>query len=226
MTLSLTLARMCSMTYGDIDPTVQLDGHLYTTKSFQYENAVGVAFENERFVIIAFRGTDDIKDVCSDIRVSGVPFKDAGQVHCGFLEEYLKVKPFLDTLCLQTRKQLIFTGHSLGGSMAYLAACDFIDQAPMCVVTFGMPRTATYEFIINPKFSHLTVVRWVNSRDIVVRLPSLRFSHCGSARHLEDERGKLRRVLRRRAYHKIKHYVKSLSRKKDLILLPYEKLLF
>lgn len=226
MTLSLTCAQMCALTYEHVEKTVKVNETFFETMVFGVENAAGIVFENDRFVIIAFRGTDDVKDMCSDIRIAPSPFKNAGMVHSGFLSEYQKVKPVVESVVLGTRKQIIFTGHSLGGSIAYLAACDFIDQRPLVVVTFGMPRTAAYQFIINPLFSHLTVLRWINSRDAVVRLPSLRFTHCGSARTLDDERGKLARLFHRRAYHKIKHYVKALENKKDLILLPYEKILF
>eukprot|EP00743_Colponemidia_sp_Colp-15_P007230 GILK01007807.1.p1 GENE.GILK01007807.1~~GILK01007807.1.p1 ORF type:complete len:511 (-),score=63.15 GILK01007807.1:130-1662(-) len=77
-------------------------------------------------------------------------------VHCGFYEAYkaiaAKLLHRISTLLKDTRYQIVFTGHSLGGALASIAALDLLAQIPnyknrLKVVTFGAPGMGKPSFV-------------------------------------------------------------------------------
>jgi len=216
---------MCELCY-DEEPkeSVTLFNRKFSVTTMKCDNAIAKCFENEKFVIICFGGTNDMKDVQSDFNIFYTSFKGISGVHKGFYKEYSKLKVSIDSILSLTSKQIILSGHSLGGSIAYLAACDWCHRVT-CLVTFGMPKTATRNFVYHEDFKRMVVIRWVNGKDRVVRLPSTRYIHCGCERLLDDRRSWLHKVFKPRAYHKIKQYRKSLFLYPDLICQPYENIL-
>ena len=63
---------------------------------------------------------------------------------------------------------MYFTGHSLGGALAILAATLISPTRHGAVYTFGAPRVANYKFFFGLK---MPIFRVVNSADIVPRVP-------------------------------------------------------
>ncbi|MEY3288778.1 MAG: hypothetical protein RLZZ419_1020 [Pseudomonadota bacterium] len=136
---------------------------------------------NDNTVIIAFRGTENIKDWLTD---AGIEFRITlhGRVHKGFDQALDSVwNQITETLknVQQNAQSLWITGHSLGGALAVLAAARLsldIDQEVYKPInglyTFGQPRVGDRAFVkalddeIKPRY-----FRFVNDNDIVPRVP-------------------------------------------------------
>jgi hypothetical protein len=76
----------------------------------------------------------------------------------------------------------IFTGHSLGGALATLAAAIF---QPACLITFGAPRVGDAAF--GATMSGVESRRYVGCCDMIARVPPelLGFRHCGELRYID-----------------------------------------
>lgn len=125
---------------------------------------------DEEVLIVAFRGTANIRDWMTD-----ADFRMINHVHCGFHRAFDSIAvELLDYLSEHQGKPVIFTGHSLGGAQAVLAAWAFAQHHPGSqVYTFGQPRVGDAFFAAQckEKFgdSHF---RFVNQEDIVPRVPA------------------------------------------------------
>ena len=127
-----------------------------------YEQCIGVdalkvaAVKQGRAMILAFRGTSDLADAMCDVNLQQVPFKDLakteiGRVHSGFNKQFRALLPLFDQLVqqhLNTGNSLICSGHSLGSSLATLAATYYGRTYPgQCnYVGFGTPRVGNKNF--------------------------------------------------------------------------------
>ena len=72
----------------------------------------------------------------------------AARAHGGFLRAYLSVREAVHRLLKELGgTTLLVTGHSLGGALAVLAACDFGAQfrGNLKCITFGSPRVGNSE---------------------------------------------------------------------------------
>lgn len=83
----------------------------------------------EKCVFVAFRGTNDLKDVASDMRIDRHAVKFGGYFHKGFYE---RADSFASSDqsplpgLLATKKRIIFCGHSLGGAVAHIVLFRFL----------------------------------------------------------------------------------------------------
>ena len=99
-------------------------------------------------------------------------------VHEGFYKAYLSVKdliaPLLSVIVGKyPNSSIYFTGHSLGGGLAVLAALDFdsLYHAKLApVYTFGKPRIGNIKFASNFD-QKLKAYRVVHKNDIFPTLP-------------------------------------------------------
>lgn len=150
-----------------------------------------VAHDKERIVII-FRGTEpkEFKDVKADLKTWPKRSDEVqGLVHAGFAEALDKVwkdlEPFVDECVkLHKIKQVIFTGHSLGGALAVVAAArsKYIGE----VYTYGQPRVGNRKYSKQVKSK---VYRFVNNNDVVPRVPPpLIFGHQGIKFHIVNDK--------------------------------------
>jgi len=158
---------------------------------------------NDAFLVVAFRGTerDELEDVITDLSFWPSESEYGGRVHKGFQAALNRVWPEIAEYLLQVQGrsdgQLSnwFTGHSLGGALAALAARRF---GPVrSVYTFGAPRVGNLRF---RRHYPIPAFRFVNNNDIVPLLPpSFFFKHIGrlkyiDSRHrIQDRAGVLRR---------------------------------
>jgi pimeloyl-ACP methyl ester carboxylesterase len=134
----------------------------------------GYLAAGDTFAIVAFRGTqpDDWRDVFGNLRALAVPF-DVGHVHQGFGAAFAAIEAPLDAALARLSADLPvwFTGHSLGGAIATLAAWRHRARAGG-IVTMGSPLVGTRSFCdaFDEAFGARSL-RFVNDRDTVPTVP-------------------------------------------------------
>ncbi|KAJ6480759.1 alpha/beta-hydrolase [Mycena vitilis] len=112
--------------------------------------------DTRKEIVVALRGSSSAEDFNTDARAKLVPLVSPGinppagsTVHTGFLTAYNAVaSAVLSTVKAQVAEtpnyHLVTTGHSLGGSVAALAAISLLENFPGHIVrtyTYGQPRT-------------------------------------------------------------------------------------
>jgi triacylglycerol lipase len=169
-----------------------LDASALSYKKATVESGVAHALIQEReievdpdrpgrfVVIVAFRGTENIKDWMTDGRMRLVEATRMGtgvKVHVGFYGSLTSVLPEVLGELEQYRMQspeIFVTGHSKGGGEAMLAA-PLIRAAGFEVAgvyTFGQPRVGNGSFAsMYDLFLGARTFRFVNEEDIVPRVP-------------------------------------------------------
>ena len=137
-----------------------------------------------RYLIVAFRGTEKkLSDWLTDARATPFPIGKK-KVHTGFHEAFnvnvdadgKTVKDIVQAILEEPDAKdtdgnplpVFFTGHSLGGALALVAACTFRAESDAACYTYGAPRIGNYEYFQGLK---TPVYRVVNSSDIVPRVP-------------------------------------------------------
>jgi len=138
-------------------------------------------------LIVAFRGTADLRNWLTDLECAKSEFKIHGlklKVHAGFLRAWLSIRDEVSALVSSRAPgpaSLFLTGHSLGGALAMLAAMDL--QGVAACYTFGQPRVGAPAFAnAYNAFLRARTFRVVNSDDLVPRLPWLlaSYRHAGN----------------------------------------------
>ncbi|MCH7908182.1 MAG: lipase family protein [Candidatus Hydrogenedentes bacterium] len=151
---------------------------------FRGQRVSGFVVSDPDHVILAFRGSHEDREWIRGLSYGQVP-SGGGRVHRGLSETLDEV--WRDVLCAfydasVHDKTLWLTGHSIGGSLATLAARRLHDEgfSVHFACTFGAPRVldpvAAREFPV-------PLYRFVNNEDLVPDLPwpSLtdRYAHAG-----------------------------------------------
>lgn len=138
---------------------------------------------------LVFRGTHDLRDWLSNLNALPVDWPDGGRVHRGFVEALDQVwEPLVVTLkeSVTDTGSILYTGHSLGGALAILAAAR---HPPSALYTYGAPRVGDTAF--GPTLQQIPFHRVVNDRDLVPSLPptlgSMRFEHTGQLHTLAQD---------------------------------------
>lgn len=118
------------------------------------------------FAVLVFRGTTGFCNWRLNLDFRPDRLDDHTTVHRGFSETlqtiWHRLQPALEGLAAPC----FFTGHSMGGALAQLAATRFQPQAVYC---FGAPRVGDRGF--TEMLRTIPVFRIVNNQDIVTRLP-------------------------------------------------------
>ncbi len=141
-------------------------------------------------LVLAFRGTEgtDWRDIWADIRFWPcdwrVDGRDAGRVHGGFARALDALWERLRPNLIAGDRRLLFTGHSLGGALATLAASR---MHPAALFTFGCPRVGDHRF--DAYMRSVVHARFVGCRDVVTRLPPplFGFTHTGSHHYITHD---------------------------------------
>jgi len=153
--------------------------------------------QNER-LIVCFRGTEYFRDWLEDFDFAPAPYSPAagsGTVHQGFLIVYEVVRNNLRRL-VQSKatgcKQILITGHSLGGALCGLCAPDLLRDvaaglAPM-VYTWAEPRVGHRDYVQFFDARVAVCYRIVNLWDVVPHLPPVLalYEHEGLTLHIDS----------------------------------------
>jgi predicted lipase len=156
-------------------------------------NAFGWVFQDVQAetVVVAFRGTSDLKDWKDDFDVlpeAYRPVENYGTVHQGFQLVYQSLADSVERLLEAAKldsKRLILTGHSLGAALSELAAPDILHHSGLGVTpevqNFAGPRVGLPDFAKAFSAEIGTCFRVVNEWDIVPQLPPPGlFEHVGT----------------------------------------------
>jgi triacylglycerol lipase len=149
-------------------------------------------------LIVAFRGTEFFKDWLDDFDFTPAPYSaipGRGTVHQGFQIVYEAVRENLRKL-VQSKaancKELLITGHSLGGTLVALSAPDLLNDvaanlAPI-VYTWAEPRVGHSDFVHFFDTRVNICYRIVNLWDVVPHLPPplALYEHEGSSLHVDS----------------------------------------
>ncbi len=153
-------------------------------KFFENKGAQCHAVYTDDWLVLAFRGTEvkEWSDIKADLSVDSTSTICAkGKVMVGFNTEVKKLWRQLTSYISEVKKDrnLIITGHSLGGAMATIMAANL--QASIWEVfrlyTYGSPRVGNQTFCDNVNVVHY---RYVNNTDDVTKIP---FRHWGYRHH-------------------------------------------
>jgi hypothetical protein len=155
-------------------------------------NTQCAVFKSKDTLLVAFRGSQEARDYIQDIKLRKVEFtkrRPKSKVHRGFNQAYRDVRVRLHKIYSTHKKdvkEVIFTGHSLGGALATLASYDFKldynDEVKVSCVSLGSPRVGNRWFAKDFNKMIDDTTRIVNGGDPVTQLPSwwhLRYWHVG-----------------------------------------------
>ena len=213
-----------------------------TVEFYNIDGAEAYRFMNKRDMVFACRGTQpkQFNDIKADARAFPDVAETIGRVHGGFKGEVDKLwdKIQEDILREQHKRNLWFTGHSLGAAMSTILASRCRGETtivnPQELFTFGSPRVGWASYINNFPFKHY---RFVNNADIVPRVPFYimgyrhhgecqYFNHYGNLRNLtgwqrtkDTWRGIFRGIANGKfdsiADHNIKQYILHIKKMVD-----------
>lgn len=213
-----------------------------TVEFYNIDGAEAYRFMNKRDMVFACRGTQpkQFNDIKADARAFPVVAETIGRVHGGFKGEVDKLWDRIqeDIIREQAKRDVWFTGHSLGAAMSTILASRCRGETtivnPQELFTFGSPRVGWASYINNFPFKHY---RFVNNADIVPRVPFYimgyrhhgecqYFNHYGNLRNLtgwqrtkDTWRGIFRGIAKGKfdsiADHNIKQYILHIKKMVD-----------
>ena len=135
-----------------------------------------------KLTVVSFRGTAGPRDVITDSMAWRSRWGPGGKVHAGFSRALGKIWPRLVLSLGERDARLLYTGHSLGGALATLAATLV---PPDALYTFGSPRVGDTTFV--GLLSRVRCVRLTDCADLVCRVPPewLGFRHVGTMTYVD-----------------------------------------
>ena len=175
-TLSHELSKFCLWSY--YDPT-----HVHNNViHYKYHNihhvvgnlTCGYIIELNNSTICAFHGVSNLKSLTKLFKLSPKPFGDI-ELNCGIVDEYIIIRDQMRRL-INPKKNLLLTGHSMGGGIAALLALEYPEAI---TYTFGTPR------FISKKTEH-NAFSVINNMDVLAHLPTSvkTFTHFGEKQFL------------------------------------------
>ncbi|GAA1442805.1 lipase family protein [Nocardiopsis tropica] len=166
---------------------------------FALDHTQGFTMASDDMVVTAFRGTEptQIMDWLSDGKAPLVRHPSRrGRAHWGFSTAVDAVYAELRGAVEEFRtagQSLWFTGHSLGGALAMLAAARLHFEPPALladgVYTFGQPRTCDRELAVAyDEALRGRTHRFVNNNDVVAQVPpGPLYTHVAEERYFDAD---------------------------------------
>lgn len=197
--LSLILAKISSLTYSQEFISENIENHtgVENGQVFYLQNDRGILVflgTYSKYSIISFKGTDTINDWKTNLQFFQRENGSEGNVHNGFYqavdqnwEQLLEeIKNHQDKFNNKRNKEILLTGHSLGGALAIITASKLNSLAEFTgkikgVYTYGAPRVGNKDFKQQYKPKHY---RFEYGNDPVPSTPSLGFEHTGDKYYL------------------------------------------
>lgn len=187
-------------------------------------------FKRRNRLLVAFRGTQEIGDFITDLKFGKTRFTvqcSEGKIHRGFNQAYKDVQVRLHELLHRYSPyidEMIFTGHSLGGALATIAAYDFKltngNKIKCRCITLGSPRVGDRAFTKHFDSIIDESTRVVNNGDPIPQFPtkwSLQYNHVAGKLCVGKMPWKamFRAMLKLRChnlleYHKCDNYLKNI----------------
>lgn len=119
------------------------------------------------FSALVFRGTAGrLSNWRFNLDMAGCAWPAGGRVHRGFAHLIIQIWEAVARAIAPIHQSLYFTGHSLGGALATLAASL---HAPRAVYTFGAPRVGDHDF--GGTLAKVDIFNVINPHDVVTQLP-------------------------------------------------------
>eukprot|EP01031_Cornospumella_fuschlensis_P028044 gene28044-33863_t len=179
--------------------------HAFSDETTDTQGFIGV-IERQKMIFVAFRGSMSIKNWVSDMDSILTLYNSCElcYVHHGFYTAYNTVaaqvrEALADLHSRYSNFDVVFTGHSLGGALATLAAVDTLltkaraASARVFLASFGSPRVGN-EFFAKFVAEALPAssIRYTHLSDPVPHLPTrdLGYTHFPAERY-EDAAGGL-----------------------------------
>ncbi|CAD6189834.1 unnamed protein product [Caenorhabditis auriculariae] len=145
----------------------------------------GLIALTKKQIIVSFRGTKSKEQLVTELVESiGKPkhrIHAGGSVHYYFYSALRAIWPQMSHLLhfwinMLPHKEIIFTGHSLGGALASLASTIFVHKFPEIsnrthLITFGQPRVGNFEYAQTHDRLIPSSWRLVHGADIVPHVP-------------------------------------------------------
>lgn len=196
------MAHFASLAYAtkeQLNASALLKKHQLHVTSYDIEGTQAFVFKSETNFIVAFRGTEMLpEDWVTDLDALqvdqpwGVKKPDV-KVHKGFHDALDQVWDQLRNELREAKSPVWFTGHSLGGALAVLAAyrlaqCERDSTVTVGgVYTFGQPRVGNSAFAESCTMElSQRIFRYVNSSDIVPLVPPpTGYDHFGNVRYFD-----------------------------------------
>lgn len=135
-------------------------------------------------LLIAFKGSSQVRDFQAFLNDQATPFHfcDAQmKLHTGMAEMFFSLEHvltqylFSDECCSLSLQSLTFCGHSLGGSLATMAAAYYGNlthkNVEVSCHTFGAPKVGDPVFVEWARRGVAEQLHFVNQRDLVPYLP-------------------------------------------------------
>ncbi len=123
------------------------------------------------YAALVFRGTiGRLASWLGNLDMALAPWPRGGRVHRGFRTMLMELWDEVSTALEAVRVPLFYTGHSLGGALATLAASL---RPPQAVYTFGAPRIGDAAFA--ETLAGMPIYHVCNPKDIVTVLPPSRW---------------------------------------------------
>jgi hypothetical protein len=200
---ALSLAKAANLVYSDLNYIKEISVHRWGVQdleNFRYLNnrerdTQAFMFKTKDFVMIAFRGSQEMQDWRTNARTRFEKFAlktkmepleedttpPIGQVHRGFqaawqsVEEGVLKQLEIWSAGRKSNFPIFISGHSLGGALATVAAASLVKQGLkniQGVYTFGQPRVGDFIFVSEiGRALKGKVFRFVNNNDIVPHVP-------------------------------------------------------
>ena len=184
------------------------------------------ALSGNAFVI--FRGTNYLADILTDANVAVSSSTTGKSVHDGFNRAFKSMEPqlmqFMDKVAQQNIRAIHCVGHSLGGALATLCGewIKTVYERKSFIYTFGSPRVGLHGFASSctTAIGDQNIFRCYHKTDIVPCVPTWPFFHVPSTGR--DYFLYSPGIIPLGEYHRMKNYVKSVSKYKGWAGLAYQ----